>query len=90
VHHVHRHAGARDAGQRGRSVRRERLGALLVAEPAVEQIAEDVDRARLARRAARPRGERLRVRRARGGEVQVGQEVRGRQGSRVSRRARPS
>ena len=67
---------SRDAAQRCGDARRERLAQLVVADPPVEQVAEDVDRGgRRAPGRRRTRGTRA-ARRALRREVQVGEEQR--------------
>ena len=72
-----RHAGVGDAAQRRDDGRDERIAHLVVADPPVEEVAEDVDARRRARAGPRrKRMERGERRRTLGRQVQVGQEER--------------
>jgi hypothetical protein len=73
---VDRHAGVADAAQRGNHAAAERVCALLVADPRIEEIAHHVHRRRIARGSARKRFERGDGRWPLRRQVQVGQQQR--------------
>ena len=76
-HDADGHAGGGDVAQCRGDVRRQRFAQLVVADPGVEEVAEDVDRRGAARRDRAERVERRDQRRPRRRQVQVGDEQRG-------------
>ncbi len=75
-HHADGHAGVRDAAHARRDAIGHRLAQLVVADPGVEQVAEDIDARRIAGRARAERIERFDQRRPRRRQVQIGEEQR--------------
>ncbi len=75
--HADRHAGVGDAAQSDRDAFGERLAQLVVADPGVEQVAEDVDARGVAGRAGAECIERVDQRRPRRRQVEIREEQRG-------------
>ena len=75
-HHADRHAGVRDAAHSLRDALGQRLAQLVVADPGVEEVAEEIDACRIAGRTRAERIERFDQRRPRRRQVQIGEEQR--------------